>query len=154
MIDYSLIRAMLERLREAYPGKVDGLYKLAPDEGKAVQHLAYLREHGLIEISISRDKLGNYNISRAAITAKGIDFLQPDGGLSALAAPTIRIAPESLIAIIDAALASRNVSAEDRSLIQKGLGVAGPEAVKVCVKRLIEAGIAHAPDLLALLRLP
>lgn len=153
MLDYGLIRKILEQLREAYPGRVDGLYKLDPDEDKAIRHLAYLEQHRLIDITITQDKRGNYRISRGTITAQGIDFLQPDGGLSALAAPTIRIAPESLIAIIDTALASRNVSAEDRTLIQKGLGVAGPEAVKACVQRLIGAGIAHAPDLLSLLRL-
>lgn len=153
MLDYSLIRTILERLQEAYPGRVDGLYKLGDDEDKAIRHLAYLEQHRLIDITITQDKRGGYRISRGTITARGIDFLQADGGLSALAAPTIRIAPESLITVIDAALAERNVSAEERCLIQKGLGVAGPEAVKACVQRLIEAGIAHAPDLLALLRL-
>ena len=153
MIDYNLIRKMLGRLQEVYPDRVDGLWRMEPDEDKSVRHIAYMREHGLIEAAhFSKDKRG-YNIGRIRITAKGIDFLSPDGGLSALAAPTIRIAPESLISVIDAALANRNVSTDDRSLIQKALGVAGPEGVKQLVTRLIDAGIMHAPDLLSLFRL-
>jgi len=152
MVDYDLIRRMLERLQDAYPDKVDGLYRMEPDEDKAVQHIAYMLEHGLIDVALSKNKRG-YNIGRARITAKGIDFLRPDGGLSALAAPTIRIAPESLISAIDAALADRNVSADERNLIQKVLGIAGPEGIKQIVTRLIDAGITHAPDLLSLFRL-
>lgn len=153
MVDYDLIRRMLERLQDAYPDKVDGLYRMESDEDKAVRHIAYMFEHGLIDVNpFSKNKRG-YNIGRARITAKGIDFLRPDGGLSALAAPTIRIAPESLISAIDAALVDRNVPAGDRSLIQKTLGIAGPEGIKQIVTRLIDAGITHAPDLLSLFRL-
>lgn len=119
MIDYALIRQILERLYAVYPATEEGIWKIDPNENKCVQHLSYLAEHGMISVPISRDKKGNYSIGRAKITSRGIDFLQPDGGLSALAAPIIRISPDSITALIDAALITRNVPADQRSVIQK-----------------------------------
>ena len=114
--------------------------------------LCYLREQGLIDMDVQKI-LGGRSIGGIKITARGIDFLRSDGGLSALAAPVIRIAPENLIAIIDAALAARGVSAVRRGAVQKALGVAKAETVKTLVHRLVETGIAHLPDIDSLLHM-
>lgn len=155
MLDYALFRRILEELHGAYPRA------LHPNDLACMKHLmlaekskplAYLREHGLIAMSLEfRKEMPVFG--KAAITKHGIDFLMSDGGLSALAAPVIRIAPESLIAIIDAALAARGVPADRRGAIQKALGVAEAETVKTLVRKLVEAGIAHLPDIDSLFRM-
>lgn len=149
--DYALMRLVLGELSAHFPRRVDwrrlpSLSNLQIDYMLAF--LAYLHEHGLIEFEIHKALGGYMTPGRLKITAKGLDFLQPDGGLSALAAPVIRIAPASIVAIIDEALAARGISSGERSVIKKGLGVAGEEGIRAVVGRLVEAGIAHAPDVL------
>lgn len=39
-------------------------------------------------------------------------------------------------------------------LIKKSLGIAGSEGLKVIVQRLVDAGIAHTPDLMRLFTVP
>ena len=153
-IDYEFIRAILERLDKEYPARVAKPWGDESDDVKIVRHLSYLVEHGLILASITTDKRGNYNISRVQITPKGIDFLLPDGRLSALTAPMIRIAPDSLSTLIDAVMEARNVSSEERSLIKKAIRIAGTEGLTTIVRRLIETGLDSTTDLLSLFRLP
>jgi hypothetical protein len=102
----------------------------------------------MIVSSVTKRKDNSVDIASGRITEKGIDFLQPDGGLSALAAPVIRITPENLTALVDAALEKRGVSQEEQSIIRKSLEEAGPEAMRVIVQRLIDAGCTHMPKLL------
>lgn len=153
-IDYEFIRAILERLDREYPARVAKPWGDESDDVKIVRHISYLVDHGLVLASITADKKGNYNISRVQITPKGIDFLLPDGGLSALTAPLIRITPDSLSALVDAVLETRNVPAEERSLVKKALGIAGTDALTTITRRLIEAGLNATTDLLGLFRLP
>lgn len=149
MLDYALFRSILEELSEVYPR---GLHPndlvcmktlSVIEKGKP---LAYLCEHRLITMGLQyRGKQPVYG--KATITMRGIDFLQPDGGLSALNAPTIRIAPESLIAMIDASLAARNVPAEERGIISEALGVAKTEGLSIVLNRLIDAGLTCWQDI-------
>lgn len=153
-IDYEFIRTVLERLDREYPARVAKPWGDEPDDAKIIRHLSYMVEHGLVLASITVDKNDNYNISRVQITPKGIDFLLPDGGLSALTAPIIRITPDSLNTLIDAVMESRSIPSAERSLVKKALGIAGAEGLTVIVRRLIEAGLNSTADLLSLCRLP
>lgn len=149
-LDYALLRGILSTLAEAYPQKLRiSQIPCLVEYGirRADAPLAYLYEHGMIDMACQR-MLGQLAIGRIIITARGLDFIRPDGGLSSLAAPVIRIAPDSIIAIIDEALTRRGVSGEERSAIKKSLGIAGEEGIRTVVGKLVEAGIAHAPDLL------
>lgn len=155
IVDYKLFRNILTTLADSYPDRLrmSQIPSLVIYGVKnAGRPLCYLREQGLIDMDVQKI-LGGRSIGGIKITAKGIDFLRSDGGLSALAAPVIRIAPENLIAIIDAALAARGVSAVRRGAVQKALGVAKAETVKTLVHRLVETGIAHLPDIDSLLHM-
>lgn len=157
MLDYAAFRLILEELYAHYPkgvgpNQIAGL--MALPESEQEKTLCYLAEHGLITVPIHKSLGGGRSYGRVTITKGGIDFLQPDGGLSALTAPVIRIAPESLVSVIDQALAAHGATGEQRSIIKKSLGVAGSEGLKVIVQRLVDAGIAHAPDLIRLFTLP
>jgi hypothetical protein len=80
-IDRNAQRKTLEALKAAYPQRVDsrGLnVGLEPRELSA--NLVYLEEHGLIEANWT----GNFAAGYVKITARGIDFLAGDGGLSAI----------------------------------------------------------------------
>lgn len=149
MLDYALFRNILEELSEVYPRGLHPNDLLCMKSFSIIEKskpLAYLCEHGLINMALQYR--GNQPVyGRATITMRGIDFLQPDGGLSALTAPTIRIAPESFIAMIDSSLAARNVPAEERSVISETLRVAKAEGLSVVFNRLIDAGLTCWQDI-------
>lgn len=154
-LDYALLRGILSTLKKVYPGgrlpmtKIPCLVEYGIEN--ADKPLMYLYEHGMVHFAIQRYLGGRVAFGKISITARGLDFLEPDGGLSALVAPVIRIAPDNMLAIIDSALAARGISAEERSVIKKGFGIAGEEGIRAAVGRLVEAGVAHAPDLARLL---
>lgn len=157
MLDYAAFRHILEELYAHYPkgiGPNQIVSLTALPESEQEKTLCYLAEHGLVTVPIHKTLGGGRSYGRVTITKGGIDFLQPDGGLSALTAPVIRIAPESLVAIIDQVLVSRGASIEQRGFIKKSLGAAGSEGLKVIVQRLVDAGIAHTPDLMRLFTVP
>ena len=152
-LDYALIRAILQELEEVYPNSLVPSHlrcAAGADEKKLVKLLYYLEEHGKITMPVHKYLGGGRTLGKLTITKNGIDFLQPDGGLSALTT-SIRIAPESITAIIDAALAGREASETERDIIRKSLEEAGPEAVRTLVGRLIDAGIKYVPKLFDLL---
>lgn len=156
MVDYPLIRSALEELFGPYPAGIsrkDIVSLQGIDMHSSEKILHYLKAHGLIDGLFSK-ALGSNTCVQAKITEKGIDFLQPDGGLSSLAAPVIRIAPENLEAIVAAALEQRTMPEEERSVVKKALAMVGKEGLTVIVQRLIEAGITHAPNVLSLVRMP
>ena len=156
IVDYELFRNILTTLADTYPDRLrmSQIPSLVTYGVKnAGRPLCYLREQGLIDMDVQKFLGGSMSIGGIKITARGIDFLRSDGGLSALAAPAIRIAPENLIAIIDAALAARGVSAVRRGAVQKALGVAKAETVKTLVHRLVDTDIAHLPDIDSLLHM-
>lgn len=86
MIDRAFQRKILETAREAYPlGIMDPAHEFA-DRGKRElwANIQYLVEHGLIE-GIDASTLGDpVSYADVRITARGIDFLEDDGGLSAI----------------------------------------------------------------------
>ena len=151
-LDYELIRHILNELLSVYPNKLHRTQLRSLNglpQGYSDKILSYLSEHNLINIDMMSHfgSGGGIIFGKMAITAKGIDFLQPDGGLSSLTADVIRIVPDNIISIIDAALASRGLSVERRTTIQKSLGIAGTTALKTIVQRIIDAGITYIPDI-------
>lgn len=82
---------ILLELQAIYPNLYDfqAKWQNTPEANKALVNLTYLWEHGLIsENSIMRSKtMGNlapYELGYGKITKDGWDFLQQDGGLSAI----------------------------------------------------------------------
>ena len=82
-LDRKLQREILEDLREAYPEVVSVNTGGGQDEAAAFKYnLMYLIEHGLCAAEILRAPGMPVSIKYARITAKGIDFLEADGGLT------------------------------------------------------------------------
>lgn len=81
-LDRALQRLVLEQLRDSYPDSVD-LTSLACSSHEHYQaNLHYLYEHRLLDGSRLSDRGPGFVMGR--ITATGLDFLEGDGGLSAI----------------------------------------------------------------------
>ena len=93
-IDRDLWLEILKTLDER-PRMTMHMRSLADGNGKKLHdNLNYLTEHGLIGWDKTR--------AQAHITAKGHDYLQPDGGLTAeLGVRVVKIHVESMILLIE-----------------------------------------------------
>ncbi|SFB38362.1 hypothetical protein SAMN03159488_03419 [Pseudomonas sp. NFIX10] len=97
-----LQREMLEHLRDCYPDASDEVMSLG-DPKFCMGNLYYLRELGLVTLLDSEYIDGGRAIHCATITAKGIDFIEDDGGVSAiLGTVTVKLHEETLRQLIEA----------------------------------------------------
>jgi hypothetical protein len=108
----------------------------------------YLSEHRLVEATVSK-VMGSRvpMIPIVRINAAGIDFLQDDGGLSAiLGVVTVRFEAETIKQLIDARLEASGLPEKEKSAIRSKLRELGGDALKEVTKRLLGAALDHWPE--------
>src|SRR5262245_4027281 len=90
-LDRDLQREILRELKGVYPGALS-FQRHADFASQNFQgNMFYLQAHGLIE-SLGPTDPGNPRMLQAFITAKGLEFLEEDGGLGAiLGAVTVKV---------------------------------------------------------------
>lgn len=146
-MDRALQREILLELQNAYPGAAD-LQRLDPDEDlPSIQALAYLEGHELIKVAWSKriDIRGKQPMN-ATITAKGLDFLADDGGLSAiLGVVTVRVHEDTMKQWLLAAVEKAPVSPEERSGLQKAIRSLPGKAAEKLIDKLLDLGVEHLP---------
>lgn len=124
MIDRGLQHYILCELRDAYPNSVD--YRKRYDYGSEKYHnfvanLVYLRSHGLISkesvlYSKTMDLGDAYQPAHASITHIGLDFLEDDGGLSAiLNTVTVKFETEQLKQMIESKINESDLPNDKKS---------------------------------------
>lgn len=152
LLDRALQRRLLTDLAEKYPDwRPAASLGFEASDRPWVVNATYLAEHELVRLKLPGD--GTKNCPRAAkITAKGLDFLQEDGGLTAiLGVITVRLDAETIRDLIDDKVEASDLSAEDKSRLKGWLSTAGTEGLKEATKRLVNAGLDHAPQAIPLL---
>ena len=96
----------------AYPASAELTQSPFWDHPHIHANLIYLQEHQLIDGTLVN---GNMEIWNPGITAKGLDFLEDDGGLSAiLGAITVKLDPDDLRALIAARIEESDLPTEQR----------------------------------------
>jgi hypothetical protein len=84
-IDRSFQRSLLLWMRDKYPSMAHDVPKSLDGNDRLFYfNLLYLQEHGLCEALTQESLDGKFSWGGAKITAKGVDFLENDGGLSAI----------------------------------------------------------------------
>lgn len=153
-IDRDFQRAMLEHLRDSYPQESFEVYTLIPGRTEdAYDNLTYLAEHGLVKAGIrtfldsSREGMG------ATITAKGLDFISDDGGLSAtLNTVTVKFHGDTLRQLIADKIESAAIPPQEKGALTKAVQEMPAEAVKTLTTKLMEKGLENMPQAIALIQ--
>lgn len=148
-IDRSLQNKALLNLKEKYPEYVwyNELFHLPEDDYEQVHHLLsnleYLKEHGLV---VQRESY------KYTITAKGIDFITNDGGLSAiLNVQTIKLHQETIDLIAQVIQQSTRIPNDDKQKFVDQLKELPAETTKHILFELVSKGIDNIPNLLHLI---
>ncbi|BEH14275.1 hypothetical protein [Marinobacter shengliensis] len=155
--DREFQREILRFVKESYPHPAfaDALnQRFGGSELSA--HLHYLDNHGLIEMNASR-LCGPEPMERlvsATITAKGIDYLEADGGLGAeLGIVTVRLDTNQLREMLDKRIAESPGPESVKDRLRAKVLQMPEEALGQLSHRLFEILLGKAPDLIAHLRL-
>ena len=139
----------LRALREKYPGSVNLSEPTAPDIAAA--DYTYLEELGLI-VSFGTDPFRTetgdlvWEDIRLKITAVGLDFLEDDGGISAiLRTVTVKIDPDDLRALIAARIEASDLPAEEKSRIAHAIRSLPAQALRDLTTRLVNEAVTRLP---------
>src|SRR5690606_6770709 len=107
--------------------------------------------HGLLKSGLKQAVSGDFNINSAelSITAKGLDFLADDGGLSAiLGVVTIKIHDDQFRLLLTSSIQESNAPEEEKQKWLDQLREIPVDATKHLVHKLIDAGLAQWPSVL------
>ncbi len=154
-LDRNLQRQILFGLRDLMPL---GTYELVQDLGLSeldenilLTNLFYLAEHGLIEHGFKRqDYVGaaaeHIQMSPALITARGMDFLEQDGGLSAiLGVVTVRLHDDTIRSLVEAKIVKSDLPEPEKRRFLDALKSLPGDAIKRLAMRLIDKGVDQIP---------
>ena len=142
--------SMLQALATVYPRYTADLGTGKPDE-EDLANLWYLKEQGLVEGPLEMSLSQSFIFQGAKVTAKGIDFLADDGGISAiLGTVTVKLHADTIKELLLSRVESSGASPEKKSWLKKQLETASNETIKRIVSAVLDEGVKHAPDLIRL----
>ncbi|WP_434795848.1 hypothetical protein [Citrobacter europaeus] len=144
--DRDLQRNLLTICRAAYPNHTSW-NDFSPeitsvDDIKLSANILYLKEHGLLTIREQRSDAPYTFLDHMRITCRGIDFMQDDGGLSAiLNVTTIKFHREAVVVLEDL-ISISSLNDTDKEKAKSTLGELSTEALKTVVQTVTTAGLA------------
>lgn len=119
---------------------------MSPEEDdKYTTNLLYLEAHGLIDSGLQQAMDGDWMSSGAKITARDLDFLADDGGLTAILG-TVTVKPH------DDTIAQSDLTEEEKRGLLHPLKELRGEALKHLTIKVLDAGLENAPKALPMIQ--
>jgi hypothetical protein len=152
LLDRDFQRELLILAADKYPQPAPLIQGLALERRTRV-NVAYLDEHGLIKAIYSSTHGRRVPPSGVLITAKGIDFLADDGGLSAiLGVVTVKLHEETLKELVAAKIDASDLPPAEKAKFLTQLRELPGETTKHLVLKLVDAGLENWHKALPLLQ--
>ena len=146
-IDRRLQRALLLAMRDCYPELMRSFPDGVGDDPATDANLLYLEEHGLCDAGLSQNMSGGYGWRGSKITARGLDFLAEDGGLTAiLGIVTVRLDASTVRELISAKIDTSQLPETERTSLKQRLATLSETALKAATTDLVTTGLNHLPD--------
>ena len=145
-LDRELQRKILEELADIHPQR--GFpSRLIEDEHIAASNLVYLEELELIEESVGVNINNQFRFNPTRITAKGMDFLADDGGLSAiLGTVVVKFHSDTIRLLLINKLDSCDIPEAEKSTIRNHLERLSGGAMEEAGRYLMNQGIQNLPN--------
>ena len=153
MLDTAFQRKVLEILRPLFPLPIDneGIPKeLTADEHKWHANIHYLYQHGLISMVPAGEWGVQFDeIFDLTITAKGIDYIAEDGGLTNYyGSINIRLDDGLIKNLIKENIEKSSVDPKQKSKMNALLKTVSSSALSEIVKQSISAAFSNGPDII------
>lgn len=118
------------------------------DRETLYQCLAYLSLHGLIKSRCDRSADGFWSWGGVELTAKGLDYLSEDGGITAEEKTiTVKLDGDTIKALLCRAVDDTAAPEGAKTDVKQKVKALGAEALKDLTSSLISKGIENAPGL-------
>lgn len=152
-VDRAMQRTLLEALVSAYPESFD-IRALQLPEPDASANLKYLAEHGLVNLLANTGAFNMpYRVISAEATAKGLDFMADDGGLSAiLGTLVVKFHADTMRDLLAERVRASTLPPADKTRLTHALQALPAEGLKHLTKRLLDAALDQWPDAILLLQ--
>lgn len=125
----------------------------AEEEHLYAANMMYLEEHGLANASIQMSLDGRYGFGSPKITARGLDFLADDGGLSAiLGVVTIKLHEETLLQLIGDKIDQSDLPLPEKKRWTDALRSLPAESIKHLTMKLLDKGLENLPAVLPVIQ--
>ena len=130
------------------PGGAEGIRTSDLREREtAAANLRYLEEHGLCKSGVKFGARDDISFNPSTITAAGLDFLEDDGGLSAiLGVVTVKLHADTIRELISAKIETSSMPAEEKSKPRKVLAGLSEAGLRAATTDLVKSGLDHLPD--------
>lgn len=156
-LDRGLQRDILEFLSDHYAGLPQDVFPshemTEEEDDKYTTNLLYLEAHGLVEAGLQQGLDGHWMSSGARITARGLDFLADDGGLTAiLGTVTVKLHDDTIKDLIGARIEQSDLPEDEKHSLLNQLKELRGESLKHLTMKVLDAGLENAPRLLPLLQ--
>ncbi|MFC3180900.1 hypothetical protein [Cypionkella sinensis] len=151
LLSRGLQRQILTDLAGVYPKRVNisGAWDDV-DRNTLIVNLRYLTEHHMVDMQWLALQNGEMKLGAPCITARGLDFLQDDGGLSAiLGVVTVKLHDDSIKALLIARVNSTDAEEGVKDQLKDAIRSLPAEATKSVAMRLLEYGVSQSPLALA-----
>lgn len=146
-LNRDLQRHVLTKLKEFYPEELEIEHLGLDYEKQELQgNLFYLKEHELIESNTIATYLGGVpmDMLSARISAKGLDFLEDDGGISAiLNAITMKFDVENIRKIFQDKIVTSALSQDEKKTLTEKIKNMSGEAMKNVIIDLLTKGLKN-----------
>ncbi len=139
---------LLQQLSACYPNDLDHaqLQELEKDEG-FYANLQYLHSHELLEGNIAQSMSGEWYCHSIRASAKGMDFLADDGGLSAiLGVVTIKLHDDTIKQLVEAKILQSDLPESEKKRYLAQLRELPAETTKHLVLKLVDLGLEKGPE--------
>lgn len=119
-------------------------------DAATVRNLVYLEEHGLLRLHKSSLNSGEIVVGAVHATAKGMDFIEEDGGLSAiLGVVTVKLHDETIKDLLAMKIQESDLPQAEKQRWLDQLRELPAETTKHLVLKLVDLGLEKAPDALS-----
>ncbi|NPD17604.1 hypothetical protein HOY34_20675 [Xinfangfangia sp. D13-10-4-6] len=147
LLDRAYQREILQALASVYP-QSPNLRKLFGEmDDKFQVNAVYLSEHELIRANLRQAINAPRSVIQAEITARGLDFLQDDGGLSAiLGTITVKLHDDTIRALLIDKVQKSDAAPSVKSRLVETIKGLPAEALKRLAQKAMDAGIEQIPE--------
>ena len=145
LINRDIQRRLLEELLDIPSNEKD--YSEERPTSEELANLKYLKDHGLIEWEARYMDDDQLNVFSTTITARGIDYMLEDGGLTEeLNVVTIKLHADTINELLIAKIQSSEAGPTVKQNLVKKLKELPADAVKELLMTIINKGIDSIPD--------
>lgn len=148
LLDRNFQRDILRQLSELYPRQADVERSWgSQSDNRLLVNMFYLNEHELIELNSKTYMDGQIRLHSATITAKGLDFIADDGGLSAiLGVVTVKLHQDTVRELLVAKISSVNAPDTTKEHLIARIRGLPAEALGNLTQKALDAGLSSIPN--------